>query len=175
MSSFLGSFLRSISIFDIDPKQCKRSSVFSGTTNLEPDGSNLAIALRNILIDEEKKKSFSIIIRDLLPFIDSLSVERLADTSIITCVKEMQCRDRAFPAPLISDGTINLTALVLALYFDDAARAPTVAATVNYDGTPPGVPHLEGERIRERIVFPCRVLLGGQPSSPGTPRGPACR
>lgn len=121
MSDVLGTFFSSISIFDIDPKVCKRSALLSGKTTLEADGSNLAIVLRHILTDEKKRKSFSNIIKDLLPFIESVSVERLADTSIITCVKEKDYADRVFPAPFISDGTINLAALVIALYFDEAS------------------------------------------------------
>jgi predicted ATPase len=120
MGLIMGSLLSGLSIFDIDPKLCKKASQITGKTRLESDGSNLALALRNVLANEKNKKTFSKILKDLLPFVDSLSVERLADTSVIAWIKESDCADKNFPAPMISDGTINLAALVLALFFDNS-------------------------------------------------------
>ncbi len=47
-----------------------------GKTELEKDGSNLAIVIKKILEDPEKKKAFSDLIRDMLPFVDEIAVEK---------------------------------------------------------------------------------------------------
>jgi predicted ATPase len=114
----ISNLWNNMSIFDIDPKLCKKAAQITGKTRLESDGSNLALALKNMLANEKDKKSFSKILVDLLPFVDSFSVERLADTSVITWIKETDNAGKNFPAPMISDGTINLVALVLALFFE---------------------------------------------------------
>jgi predicted ATPase len=73
MSFGISDFFRAISIYDLDPKLSKKATLITGKTELEPDGSNLAIVLKNIL--ENKKK-----------------------------------RERIW--------TINITALIIALYFE---------------------------------------------------------
>ena len=55
---------------------------------------------------------------DLLPFINKLSVQKFGNT-ILLQVQEKYSPNISFPAFLISDGTINLTALVIALFFEN--------------------------------------------------------
>jgi AAA15 family ATPase/GTPase len=74
--------------------------------------------LKNTLNSRKNRKKLSNLMQDLLPFIEDISVEKLADRSLLACLKEVYCGRRFLPAPLISDGTINLTALVIALYFE---------------------------------------------------------
>lgn len=114
----LQGFLRRIQLYDIDPKLAKRSTLITGKTKLEPDGSNLAVVLKNILSEKKNRKRISSLIKDLLPFIEDLNVEKLADRSLLASSKEEYCGKRFLPAPLLSDGTINLTALIVALYFE---------------------------------------------------------
>jgi predicted ATPase len=118
MGRLISRYLNTMSIFDIDPKLCKKATPITGKTRLEADGSNLAIVLKKLLSNKEQEKRFSTILSDLLPFIESMSVERQSDTSVITCIKETHCSAKNFPAPLISDGTINLMALVIGLFFE---------------------------------------------------------
>lgn len=61
------------------------------------------------------------LIQDLLPFVSTLDVEKFADKSLLFKLQEMYCKNFYLPASLISDGTINITALVIALYFDKRA------------------------------------------------------
>lgn len=107
-----------ISIYDFDPKLSKRATQITGKAELEEDGSNLAIVLKNIIADPRKKKRFSNLLRDLLPFVVDLEVERFADKSLLFKVRETYARDHYLPASLLSDGTINITALIIALYFE---------------------------------------------------------
>ena len=112
-------FFSDISIYDFDPKLSKKSTLITGKTELEPDGSNLAIVLKNVLANKKNKEKISNLIKDLLPFVESVEVEKLADKSLLTSLKEIYSGNKSIPAFLISDGTINITALIIALYFED--------------------------------------------------------
>ncbi len=46
-------------------------------------------------------------------------MEKLADKSLLTSFKEIYSENKSIPAFLISDGTINITALIIALYFEE--------------------------------------------------------
>lgn len=57
---------------------------------------------------------------DLLPFVTDVKVDRFAaDKSLLISMRESFSEDY-LPASFLSDGTIHLTALILALYFDKA-------------------------------------------------------
>ena len=90
-----------------------------GTNELEPDGENLAIAMKKVMEDADNQKMFSNLIADILPFVSSVGTEKLLDRSVILMQKESYFKDRLIPATMVSDGTINVTALICALYFQD--------------------------------------------------------
>lgn len=108
-----------ISIYDFDPKLPKKATPITGKAELEEDGSNLAILLNNIIEDKEKKRKFSNLVRDLLPFVDKVDVERFANKFLLFKLQECYFQDEYMPASLLSDGTINITALIIALYFGE--------------------------------------------------------
>ncbi len=108
-----------LSIYDLDPKLPKKATPISGKAELEEDGSNLSIILRNITKDKKKKEKLFSLVKDILPFVGDLSVEKFADKSLLFKLKEKYFEDEYLPATSISDGTINITALILALYFED--------------------------------------------------------
>ncbi|MDI3543048.1 MAG: hypothetical protein PWP57_651 [Candidatus Atribacteria bacterium] len=108
-----------ISIYDFDPKLPKKAVPITGKMELEENGENLAIVLKNILEDTEKERKFSNLMRDFLPFVNKLDVEKFADKSLLFKLQEMYAQKQYLPAPLISDGTINITALIVALYFEE--------------------------------------------------------
>jgi len=110
---------RDILICDFDPKLPKKSSPITGKAEIEEDGKNLPIVLKNILEDSDKKRIFSNLIKYLLPFVDDLDIEKFADKSLILKMKETYTKKGQYlPASLLSDGTINITALIIALYFE---------------------------------------------------------
>ncbi|MEA5537161.1 AAA family ATPase [Crocosphaera sp. XPORK-15E] len=111
-----------IGIFDFEPKLPKKAAPITGKIDLEEDGSNLAIVLNKILRDPEKNRKLSNFVRDLLPFIDKLEVEKFADKSLMFKLKETYAKNNEyFPAAFISDGTINIIALIVALYFSNTS------------------------------------------------------
>jgi predicted ATPase len=113
-----GKRLREISIFDIDPKLTKKAQPITGRHELEPDGSNLAAVIRRIGRNATTRKQLENIIGDLLPFVEGLSVKKLADNLFVS-VREKFASENLFPAFLLSDGTINLTALSILLFFEN--------------------------------------------------------
>jgi predicted ATPase len=108
------------SIYDFDPKLPKKATPITGKAELEEDGSNLAIVLQRIVRNKEKRRQFSNLVASLLPFIDAVDIEKTADRSLIFKLKERYFRRRYLPASSLSDGTIHIAALIVALYFGAA-------------------------------------------------------
>lgn len=115
--STLSQLLKDIAIFDLDPRFSKRSTVITGKRELEPDGSNLAIVLKHILESSRDRGKMLAMAKDLLPFVDRFKVQKLADKSLLATMRESYS-EVYLPATLVSDGTINVTALLVALYFE---------------------------------------------------------
>lgn len=115
-----GELFADIAIYDFDPKLPKKAFRVVGKMELEEDGSNLAIVLKSIRRDLNKRRAFSNLVTDLLPFIDDWRVKEFAaDKSLLFTVREKYSRDVDIPAHLVSDGTINIAALIVALYFEE--------------------------------------------------------
>lgn len=107
-----------ISVYDFDPKLPKKATPITGKAELEEDGSNLSIILKKITENKEKRRKLFNLVNDLLPFIGNLDVENFADKSLLFKLQEIYFENQYLPASLISDGTINITALIVALYFE---------------------------------------------------------
>lgn len=114
----LERIFRGMKVFDFDPWLLKRAVPIMGKTELEKDGSNLAIVIKNILEDPAKKAEFLTLIHDMLPFVDEVEVEKFMDMSLFLKLKEVYSRNKYLPASVVSDGTINIMALIIALYFE---------------------------------------------------------
>ena len=112
-------FFDRIAVYDIDPKLPKKGVVITGKRELEPDGANLALVLKRIIEDPEKKRKFSNLLRDTLPFVEEFSVQKFMDVSLILTLRERYAKSRDLPASSLSDGTITIFAMNVALYFED--------------------------------------------------------
>ncbi|MDD4137265.1 MAG: AAA family ATPase [Methanoregula sp.] len=112
-------FFDRIAVYDIDPKLPKKGIIITGKQELEPDGSNLALVLKKIIGNPERKRKFSNLLRDTLPFVEEFSVQKFMDVSLILSLRERYAKNRDLPASSLSDGTIMIFALIVALYFDD--------------------------------------------------------
>jgi predicted ATPase len=114
----LESIFSEISMYDFDPKLPKKATPITGKAELEEDGSNLSIILKNITEKREERRKLFNLVKDLLPFVENLDVEKFADKSLLFKLKESYFKTQYLPASLISDGTINITAIIVALYFE---------------------------------------------------------
>ena len=114
----LGISFSDFGLYDFDPKLSKSAISMAGKFELEEDGSNLSLVLKSILENEERKRKFSNLMKDLLPFVEDISTDKFADKSLLFKLKEKYFADTYFPASFISDGTVNISALLVALYFE---------------------------------------------------------
>ena len=114
---FMKRSIEDISVYDFDSKVQKKASPISGKTDLEEDGSNVALVLKHIIEDKEKRFRFINLIQDVLPFVESIGVEKFAGRSLIVKLKETHLQ-KYLPASLLSDGTVKLVSLLIVLYFE---------------------------------------------------------
>lgn len=112
-------YFNGISICDFDPKLPKKAVAITGKTELEEDGSNLAITLKNILETKNKRRKLFNLVNDLLPFVKEFDIEKIVDKSMHFKAQETYYGGAFLPASFLSDGTINVTALIVALFIDE--------------------------------------------------------
>ena len=113
-------WFQKLGVYDFDPKLTKKSAIpIAGQSELEMDGGNLAVVLNRLLSDKEAKHRFLNLCQFTLPFIHNFGIEKVADRSVYIKLQEKYAMDKDLPAFLISDGTINVVALIVALYFQD--------------------------------------------------------
>jgi predicted ATPase len=112
-------FFDRIAIYDIDPKLAKKGAVITGKRELDENAGNLALVIKTILENPEKKRKFSNLLRDVLPFVEDFSVQKFMDVSLILTMRERYTKNYDLPASSLSDGTIAIFAMVIALYFEE--------------------------------------------------------
>jgi predicted ATPase len=90
-----------------------------GRSQLEEDGSNVALVLRRLLKDKEKRRTLLNLATTLLPFVEDLDVERFGGQSLLMTLQESHAEEPYLPASLLSKGTIRVVATLIALYFEN--------------------------------------------------------
>ena len=114
-----GEFINDLKIYDFDPKLSKNIVSIAGKSELESDGSNVSIVLRDVINAKDTKRKYMNLIKELLPFMDTIKIQKFSDKSLFFKVKEKYFDNYYLPSFLLSDGTISIISLVLALYFED--------------------------------------------------------
>jgi len=112
-------FFDRIAIYDIDPKLPKKGTVITGKHELDENAGNLALVMKGILENPDKKRKFSNLLRDVLPFVEDFSVQKFMDVSLILTMRERYAKSRDLPAQALSDGTVAIFAMIIALYFEE--------------------------------------------------------
>ncbi len=108
-----------ICIYDFNPKQPKTATSVAGKSHLEENGENIALVLKRILSDEQQKRKFLNLLTYLLPFVETIDVENLLDKYLQIVIKEKYSSDKLIPGFLLSDGTVFLLAILIAMYFEE--------------------------------------------------------
>ena len=116
------NWFRAFGIYNFDPDKAKSVMPVAGRSELETDGSNLALVLKKLLSDEDTSRSIRNLCQYNLPYLKDIGVEQLADRFISIKVQESFAEGKELPAFLISDGTANIIALVVALFFQKQKR-----------------------------------------------------
>lgn len=107
------------SIFDFDLKSSKTPTTITGKKRLQENGENIAIVIKHIIEDKENFRLFSNLLKDTLSFVNDFEIEKSYDKSLSFKIKEKYNPDIFIPSSLLSDGTISITALITALFFED--------------------------------------------------------
>lgn len=110
-----------IRIFDFDPKELKKSSLMVSTKILSEDGANIASVLHEILRRKDSKEKLTVLLKQYLPYVNGISVESNIDKSFSYKVNEKYSK-RNFHPSFLSDGTVSILALIIALYFEEQSN-----------------------------------------------------
>lgn len=118
--SAMGSWERlfgRVGVYDIDPHAVKRPHQMAGSASLQENGENLALVLRQILADPEKSREFHNLLRYILPFAVEIGTEQYLGESVLVKLREEYYEGNLL-ANLLSDGTVDVAALITALFFE---------------------------------------------------------
>ena len=111
-------FFPNWSIYNFANIKSHLPSSIKSKAQLEENASNIAMVIKRLLENEGQKKRFVNIIKSVLPHVEDVSAERNDfEQSVMFGFKEKYF-DHPIAGSLLSDGSINLTALVLALFFE---------------------------------------------------------
>lgn len=107
-----------IKIYNFDVNLLKSPSSIVARSELEENGSNLVNIIQQLLKNKSKKEKLNKLIKMILPFIDDIKIENNVNKSVFFKVKESYNK-KEFPSYMLSDGTVNILAVIVALYFQD--------------------------------------------------------
>jgi predicted ATPase len=113
--------LSELGSYNINVNEIKKGTTLKGKRELEKNGNNLPLVLKEIVRSEEDKNKFLNLIDDLLPFISDWETDTLRDKSILLeILEEFEEEDEEYlPASLVSDGTVNVISIIIIMYFED--------------------------------------------------------
>jgi predicted ATPase len=107
-----------IGVYDLYPKHVKEYNKITSEQKLRKDSGNLANIIMKINESHQNKILLQDKVRNILPFIKSISTKLISDKDISFSIKENYFSKRDIPSQLISYGSINILALIVALYFE---------------------------------------------------------
>ncbi|RMG21853.1 MAG: hypothetical protein D6732_26545 [Methanobacteriota archaeon] len=113
--------IENIAIFDFNIQWMKEATPIEHTTVLEEDGSNLASVIRSILNDDKKKKKFLHYLNYVLGYITDIGTQNILGSSHILTVKEKYSKEYFVTAPALSEGTLNIIGIIVAIKFQNAS------------------------------------------------------
>jgi len=120
---YLSSFVGEVDFYNIDPKTARKGVSLSGKAKLASNGENIALRLKEILKSQKNKTRFMRLLKDILPFSTNLTIRELTYDSYIFHLEESLLKSSIdLPSSFLSDGTIDLIAYIIALYFEKSSR-----------------------------------------------------
>jgi len=110
-------FGENITIYDFSPKQAKQAISVASAHTLREDGSNLPLVVQQLLRDSRQRERLLRLVQSVLLYIQHLHTTMVGGQHVQLQVQETYHGKRTLPAILLSDGTVGVIALVVALFF----------------------------------------------------------
>lgn len=107
-----------IKIYNFDVNLLKSPSTIIARNELEENGSNLVNIIQQLLKSKSSKNKLNQLLKTILPFVDDINVENNVNKSVFFKLKETY-NNKEFPSYMLSDGTVNILAVIVSLYFQD--------------------------------------------------------
>jgi predicted ATPase len=112
---FIPSELFDFGIYSFDPQMAKGFKSNSNTIDLDENGENLALIVQGILKDPNKNETFITDVSGILDFVNNIKTHQFENTVDLR-ISENNSQVYTKSA-LLSDGTISVIAMVVALYY----------------------------------------------------------
>ncbi len=116
----MGTPMPKIRFYDLNPQLAKRATVLSDDIRLSEDGHNLPAVLEALLRDEEKRKTLNLLVSAVIPHLEEIRVAPSATGANSIVAVEKFAEEQVIPANQLSDGAIELLALLIVLYFESS-------------------------------------------------------
>ena len=107
-----------VPVYEFLPNLSRRAVPITGKSRLDENGENLALVLKRILGEKESERKFLNLLSAVLPFVESVDVENFYDKSLLFKFRENFSQED-IPSYLLSNGTLSVTMMVVALYFEN--------------------------------------------------------
>ena len=120
IDNIIDSDIFKIKIFDVDSKKENLPSTTNDLIELRENGENLSIVLRNIFRSNDDKTAFINLVQQALPFVKDINIENYFNENLVLNLQESYYKDKFLPSAVLSDGTIIVFCLVLAMFFDNS-------------------------------------------------------
>jgi predicted ATPase len=104
-------------IYDFLPKLAKQAVPISSEFSLSEDGQNLPLVIQHILRSPKQRDRLLKQVQLILPYVKQLQVSTPIGQHVALQVQEAFFDKRNLPAALLSDGTVEVVALIVALFF----------------------------------------------------------
>jgi len=113
----LSRFLKTIVAYDFDVRALKRPARLESRPHLEESGENLASVLRRLLQNRDRRRKFHLLLQQFLPEVQGVSVQVGPEKTVSYSIREQHLGRQRLPSYRLSEGTAELMALIVALYF----------------------------------------------------------
>ncbi len=121
-NSFIPKSIFNYQIYNFDTKLFKNNILTLRGSKLLENGENLTGIIEKIISTKEEKKRFINLVSYIIDFVENIEIIKLtSDKGYFELTETHQ--NQPIPSYLLSDGTINITALIIALYFEKSKLA----------------------------------------------------
>jgi len=118
-NDFIPQSIYNYSVYDLDAKLAKKGEKKFPTHKLTENGDNLQKFLSVLFENSNIKENFIEILNFVLNFADNIEIKSISkENSMFSLFENFHNKkEYSIPSPLLSEGTINVTAIIAALFY----------------------------------------------------------